>query len=135
MIIFPSACPTTSGRPIGCSNNCGGKASGCYCDNACYSYSDCCRDACDHCYCLPGQVDVTRACHLCSGYPCGTGRYFNGKSCLNCPSGRYGSRNDHTACDIPGTYNFQFCFACPAGRKGPNTGYTSSTCGGNCDTV
>jgi len=33
-----------------CEGNCGGAApSGCYCDESCHDFADCCDDVCDHC--------------------------------------------------------------------------------------
>ena len=40
-----------------CEGFCGGQANGCYCDEACVQYGDCCEDVCEACglHCGAGE--------------------------------------------------------------------------------
>ena len=51
---------------VTCAGSCGGAADGCWCDEACVQYSDCCPDACIECgVCNPGSC--IGSCGLKSG--------------------------------------------------------------------
>ena len=101
------------GAYVGCAGYCGGESpDGCYCDDACDGYGDCCPNACDECdleFC--GEPDP------CAGKDCGSDGA--GGSCGECDHGfecvagiceeKAGAECGDGACDMDET-----CDSCPA---------------------
>jgi len=60
---------TACTEPVGCKDMCGGQSpDGCYCDEQCFDYGDCCPDVCDEC----GDIYTAQCCEpICENKECG----------------------------------------------------------------
>ena len=67
-----------------CAGNCGGSAGGCFCDDACHDFGDCCDDVCDFCPDLEACSGCEPNCMTDFGFPKECGDDGCGGSCGEC---------------------------------------------------
>lgn len=84
-----------------CTGFCGGQSpGGCFCDEACVSFSDCCPDVCNSC------CNFLDFCDQCS-------------TCINACGGSGGLCSCDEDCRLRGDYCFDLCEHCPDHRSCP----------------
>jgi len=49
-----------------CQGNCGGNGGGCWCDNYCFVFMDCCPDMCTYCPPGPAEIDAMLSTPICT---------------------------------------------------------------------
>jgi hypothetical protein len=110
-----TACVEGICKEATCEGSCGGGSPfGCFCDELCFEYGDCCLDVCDFCFELEQCVDLSN----CGNGECNT---EVGENCSNCA--------DDCLCEGEG----EICFdgaCCVPSCEGLECG--SDGCGGSC---